>query len=70
MISLTAEPELGDNNASDCDPGCLQTLEWTPLEEDSYEYKYYRMGVGMVQEADPDDPENTAELVEFSGGME
>jgi len=70
VLALTAEPELSEDNASDCDPGCLQTLEWTPLEEDSYEFKYYRAGVGMVQEADPEDPESTVELVEFSGGVE
>jgi len=70
VLSLTAEPELSEDNAGDCNPGCLQTLEWTPLEADSYEYKYYRAGIGLVQEANPDDPEETVELVEFSGGAE
>jgi len=70
VLSTSAEPELSEDNASDCDPGCLQTLEWAPLQANSEEYKYYRAGVGMVQEADPEDPENTVELVEFSGGVE
>ena len=30
--------------------GCVQTLEWNPLEVDSDEYKYYAPGVGMVTE--------------------
>ncbi len=30
--------------------GCVQTLEWNPLEEDSEEYKYYAPGVGVVKE--------------------
>lgn len=63
--SLAAEPELGDDNVGDCSVGCLQTLEWTPLEADSFEFKYYQAGVGMVQEADPEDPESTVELIEF-----
>jgi hypothetical protein len=28
--------------------GCLETIEWTPLEPDVAEYKFYAPGVGMV----------------------
>jgi hypothetical protein len=66
VISLVATPDLGEDNVAACDGDCLQTLEWTPLEEDSIEYKYYQAGVGMVQEADPEDPDSTVELVEFT----
>jgi hypothetical protein len=31
--------------------GCLQTLEWTPLEPGVSEHKYYAPGIGMVLEA-------------------
>jgi hypothetical protein len=65
VVSTSAEPELSEDNAGDCSAGCLQTLEWNPLEEDSYEYKYYQAGVGMVQEAELEDLESTVELVEF-----
>jgi len=65
VVSTAAEPELGEDNVGDCSAGCLQTLEWNPLESDSYEYKYYQAGVGMVQEMDLEDPESTVELVEY-----
>jgi len=65
VVSTSAMPELGEENPGDCSGGCLQTLEWNPLEADSYEYKYYEAGVGMVQEVDLEDPESTVELVEF-----
>jgi hypothetical protein len=32
--------------------GCLQTREFTPLETDVNEYKYYAPGVGLVLEVD------------------
>lgn len=31
---------------------CLKTREWTPIEPDVLEYKYYAPGVGMVMEVD------------------
>ena len=31
---------------------CLQTEEWTPLEPDVLEYKYYAPGIGLVIEVD------------------
>jgi hypothetical protein len=70
VVDLSAMPELGEDSVGDCSGGCLQTLEWTPLEEDSWEYKYYEAGVGMVREADPEDPESTVELVEYISGSE
>ncbi|MEJ8566558.1 hypothetical protein V3330_02865 [Wenzhouxiangellaceae bacterium CH-27] len=65
VISLDAQPELGEDNPGDCSNGCLQTREWTPIEPGSSEFKYYQPGVGLVQEADPESGE-TLELTEFS----
>lgn len=31
---------------------CLQTLEWSPLEPEDYETKYYASGIGLVLEVD------------------
>jgi len=36
---------------------CLKTLEWSPLEEDSEENKYYAAGVGVVKEEEVDGEE-------------
>jgi hypothetical protein len=41
---------------------CVQTLEWTPIEPDVFEHKYYAAGVGLVLEVDVDTGERT-ELV-------
>ncbi|RMG95044.1 MAG: hypothetical protein D6708_03605, partial [Candidatus Dadabacteria bacterium] len=30
--------------------GCVQTLDWNPLEPDVLEYKWYAPGVGVVKE--------------------
>ena len=30
--------------------GCVQTLDWTPLQPGVREYKYYARGVGLVLE--------------------
>jgi hypothetical protein len=35
--------------------GCLKTGEFTPLEKDTYEEKYYAPGIGDVLEVDQDD---------------
>ncbi len=43
--------------------GCVQTLEWNPLEEDSEEYKYYAPGVGLVKEEEV----SGEEVVELRG---
>jgi hypothetical protein len=44
--------------------GCLQTKEWTPLEPDVFEYKYYAPGVGPVAEVNPENNE-WVELVDI-----
>ncbi len=41
----------------------LKTRDWTPIEPDVLEYKYYAPGVGMVLEVDPDSGERV-ELID------
>ena len=65
VVDLAATPELGEDNPANCSGGCLQTLEWAPIEPGVFEYKYYQAGIGMVREEDPESGE-TVELVEYS----
>lgn len=65
VVALEAQPELGEDNIGDCADGCLQTLEWSPLEPGASEFKYYQPGLGLVEEVDRESGE-TVELVEFS----
>ena len=46
---------------------CLMTRDWTPIEPDVTEYKYYAPGVGVVLEANFADGE-MVELVDFTSG--
>jgi hypothetical protein len=47
-------------------PGCLHTEDFTPLEPDVSEQKYYAMGVGLVLTLDDDDRRD--ELVAYDPG--
>jgi hypothetical protein len=44
---------------------CLKIKEWTPLEPDFLEYKYYSLGVGLVLEENAE----TGECVELIDTM-
>jgi hypothetical protein len=44
------------------------TIDWTPLEPDVVEEKYYAPGVGLVQEVKTTGPAETEVLVEFDPG--
>lgn len=44
----------------------LKTEDWTPIEPDVVEYKYYAPGIGMVKETKPDDSEQVV-LVNVTG---
>ncbi|MFH1150826.1 MAG: hypothetical protein V1748_10180 [Actinomycetota bacterium] len=44
--------------------GCLKTYEWTPLDPEAKEYKYYAPGVGLVMETIAEDETKRIELVE------
>jgi hypothetical protein len=55
-----------DTPAASCGGDCLVTLEYTPLEPDSAEHKYYAPGIGMIMELDPETGEPIIELVEYT----
>ena len=42
--------------------GCLQVLDWTPLEPEALEYKYYAPGVGLIAELSLDGESEPVEL--------
>ncbi|MFC1713485.1 hypothetical protein ACFL6S_07455 [Candidatus Poribacteria bacterium] len=44
---------------------CLQTMEWTPLEPDVVEQKFYARGVGFILEVQVEGGSDRAELVEI-----
>lgn len=46
--------------------GCIQTEDFTPVEPDALEHKYYAPGIGFIFEFKPDDGE-MLELVSYSG---
>lgn len=48
--------------------GCLKTYEWTPLEPDLKEYKYYAPGTGMVLETQLEDESLRIKLIEIKKG--
>ncbi|MDX1762957.1 MAG: hypothetical protein R3231_01415 [bacterium] len=63
VISLT---ESAIVPGAACDGDCLLTRDWTPLEPDVEEYKYYKSGIGVILEVDPETLERL-ELVEILG---
>ena len=44
---------------------CLQTMEWSPLEPDVVEHKFYARGVGVVLEVQVEGGSDRVELVEI-----
>jgi hypothetical protein len=52
--------------AASCSGDCLVTRDFSPLEPDVEEDKYYKSGVGLILEVDPASGERN-ELVSFSG---
>lgn len=57
VVSLTETVMSNDIEYTDC----LQTLEYTPLDPEVFEFKYYKAGVGLVLEENPD----TGEVLEL-----
>lgn len=45
--------------------GCLETMEWTPLEPGEREHKFYKSGVGLVMELKPKGGREVVELVDI-----
>lgn len=49
-----------------CDGTCLMTMDFTPLEPDAVENKFYAPGIGLIVELDPETGDRV-ELVSFTG---
>jgi len=68
-LATMAEPgddEGGDNVAFPCSPDmCLKTLEFSPLEPEETEFKYYLPGTGFVLAVDMEEGEFTGEREEL-----
>jgi hypothetical protein len=60
-------PQSGPVAAS-CSGDCLKTHEYSPLEPDSSESKFYAKDVGMILTLDDNDPSFREELVSFTPG--
>jgi len=58
-LDASVSTEFGDYE------GCVQTRDFTPIEPDALEYKYYAYGVGFVLEEKPEE-EVRIELVEMT----
>ncbi len=55
--AMPSEEEGGENKVFPCDGGCLKTFDFSPLEPESTEYKYYLPGVGFVLAVSMEDGE-------------
>uniref|UniRef100_UPI0032169EAB hypothetical protein n=1 Tax=uncultured Draconibacterium sp. TaxID=1573823 RepID=UPI0032169EAB len=56
-LNKTIEIEIGTFE------GCLETMEWSPLEPGEREHKFYKPGVGLVMELKPKGGRSTVELI-------
>lgn len=65
--ALGVEVELEDGRVYE---DCLQTLEWSPLETDSEEYKYYAPLVGLIKEEVVDGEESAEQKGIFLVGAD
>jgi hypothetical protein len=61
VLSLTEAVEVPAGSF----PTCLQTADFTPLEPDALEHKFYAPGVGLVLEVDVESGDRV-ELIEFT----
>ena len=62
VLSTTASE---NSPAVSCDGTCIQTLDYTPLEPDAREHKFYAPGIGVIVELNVDEPDDRGELVNF-----
>ncbi len=51
--------------AIDCGGACLQTRDWSPLEPDVSEFKFYVPGIGVILAYDVEEPEIREELIDY-----
>ncbi len=61
VLSLTGSADVP---ATSCDGDCLITKDFTPLEPDAVEHKYYKPNTGLILEVNPETGERL-ELVEI-----
>jgi len=66
VMDITALPDT-EVPDFECNSECVKTRDFDPLEPDVNEYKYYKNGVGVVLEENPDTGERV-ELTSFSTG--
>jgi len=65
VLSTTASQATTGTTVFSCTSTCLQTLDYTPLEPEVVEQKFYAPGIGLIVELNPDTLERL-ELVEFT----
>lgn len=51
--------------AASCSGDCVQTRDFTPIEPDVNEHKFYAPGIGVIVAYDTDDPTAREELVDY-----
>jgi hypothetical protein len=64
VLSITASETAP---AASCSGDCVLTHDFTPIEPDASESKYYAPGIGVIVELDNEDPTARVELVEIIG---
>jgi len=66
ILSITAD-EATAGSVFTCANTCLQTRDYTPLDPDVEEHKFYVPDIGLIVELDPDTGERL-ELIDFTPG--
>jgi len=65
VIRIESITETETSPVASCNGDCLMTADYTPLEPDVLENKFYAPGVGLIVEVKPEEGERV-ELVEFT----
>lgn len=65
VIEILATDASETAPAASCSNSCLQTYDFTPLDSEAQEHKYYAPGIGLIVEVDLNTGDRV-ELVEFS----
>ena len=65
MAMVVAIDASEDAPAANCSESCLQTREWSPLEPDVSEYKFYAPYIGVIVAYEVEEPGEREELVDI-----
>lgn len=65
MGEVLSISETESSPAANCINDCLQTRDFTPLEPEVNENKFYAPGIGAIVVFDVNDPEDREELIEY-----